>query len=186
MFYRQWDKNTIVAHIMELEAKGEPFYSSYINMHYPRLHRAAFRILGNWENAVTIAGFDYNKVKQYQSWNREKIVAGIREAWQKGEDLSWRQISTNSCYSKLAAAAVKKRHFGSWAAALKAAGISHKSVSRYVRWNKELVKSQILSYKKNRVPLNPQFIRNKDSRLYYAARRHYGSWQSALRAAGIE
>ena len=180
MYYRQWDMGTIVRQILELEARGEPIYSLYINKNYPRLHRAAFRLLGNWENAVRTAGIDYDKVKRYQSWSKDKIVAGIREAWEKGEDLSWRQFSQNSRYSKLAAAAVKKRYFGSWTTALEAAGISSESVARYAQWDVERVKSRIQAYKEGGYPVNPQFIRFVDSRLYYAARRRFGSWQSAV------
>ena len=183
MYFKQWDMNTIVRHILELDAKGEPIYSSYVETNYPRLHRAAFRIMGNWENAVRTAGFDYNKVKRYQFWNKEKIVEGILEAWQNGEDLSWRQISNNSCYYKLAAAAVKKRHFGSWEAALKAAGISYESISRYEQWDHEKVKARILAHKKRGDPLNPQFIRHNDSNLYYAARRRFNSWGAAVQAS---
>ncbi len=186
MFYRKWDRNTIVRHIMELEAKGEPIYSSYVKTHYPLLHQAAFRKFGNWENAVRTAGYDYNKVRRYQFWSKKKIVAEIRNAWKKGEDLSWREFSNSSCYSALAAAALKKRYFGSWQAALKAADISHESVSRYMQWNEERIKLKILAYKKRGLPLSLEFIRNNDSRLYYAARRRFGSWQSALKAADSE
>ena len=80
------------------------------------LTSAARRHFGQWRRAVEAAGLEPTR----RIWSREMIIAEILKRRAEGRSLS----SGNRHNINLAAAAV--RHFGSWTAALEAAGVPAK------------------------------------------------------------
>ncbi len=185
MFEKIWDTEVIAEYICELHAKGVPIYSSYIHEHYQTLHRAAFRYFGNWEAAVTAAGFDYDQIRRTRRWTKEKIVAGIKAAYKAGDDLSWRVVS-KSKHSSLASAAICDRHFGSWKAALEAAGIKESEFRRYNRWSDEKVRQRILSDYRKGNDLNAKAMESACPKFYHAAVRRFGCWRKAVESCGLD
>lgn len=153
MPHRQWSRELIVKRIQELRHSGSDLTPSQVGEEHGALVSAAERYYGNWAAAVEAAGVDYEKVRQrgrrrrserIRKWSREKIVAEIRRLHEAGEDLSWGVMERK--YQPLCAAAVKKSYFGSWAAALAAAGIDYEQIKAAARaqrrwkarWRKEL------------------------------------------------
>ena len=87
----------------------------------PRLANAAIRHFGSWAEAVEAADLtDLVLSKTYRKWSRAAILAEIRRRLAAGESLS----SGRRENQRLAHAA--RRHFGSWSAALLAAGVTPK------------------------------------------------------------
>ncbi len=185
MFEKIWSHESITDSIKEMEARGKPIYSSYVHEHYPTLHRAAFRYFGNWETAVTAAGFNYDDIRRTKRWSRDKIVEQIKKAHAEGTDLSWRAASTGKI-SALAYAAICDRHFGSWGKALRAAGLNEDDIRRYHRWDEREIQHKILTAYSRKADLNAKAAEDRDPLLFHAAVRTYGSWRGALQSCGLD
>ena len=150
---RRWSRELILERIRELSRQGSDLTPSQVGAQQGALVSAAERYFGNWPAAVREAGIDYERVREagrqrrserIRKWSRERIVAEIRRLQRAGEDLSWGVMERK--YQPLCAAAVKRCYFGSWSAALAAAGIDYEQVKAAartsrrwkVRWRKEL------------------------------------------------
>ncbi len=153
---RRWSQDLILERICELQAQGSDLTPSEVGARGGRgaaLVSAAERYFGNWAAAVRAAGIDYEQVREsgrrrrrarISKWSPAKIIAEIERLHQAGEDLSWAVMERK--YHPLCAAAVKKCYFGSWGAALAAAGVDYEQVKATarrarrwrLRWRKEL------------------------------------------------
>lgn len=181
----RWTKESIAEEIRQLAEQGEDLSYSNVVIHHLSLMRAAMRYYGSWRDAVKAAGVDYDSVRKYRSWNRQRIIERIRELYEQGEDLSWRNVSTN-LDPQLAAAATKPKHFGSWRKAIEAAGIDYQEVRRYHHWDEETIIKRVRELYEQGVPLNAKHIEEIDIPLITAARRRFESWDKALQAAGLD
>ncbi len=181
---KHWSREGIINFILYLEAKGYDLSSSHVQREHGDLHRVAFRYFGNWENAIRAAGLDYEKIRKYKSWTKGKILKEIRKLYEKGEDLSWRNISLGE-NSSLAHAAIKKYRFGSWENALRAVGIDYSKVRRYKEWNKEKIKAEILRLYREGIPVNSKSVQMVYPALYHASRKRFASWKEAVEYAGL-
>lgn len=181
----RWNEQTITDEIRRLHAEGVDLSYSTIARGHLALMRACVRHFGSWRAAVEHAGFGYRDVRRYRVWTRETIVARIRELHDAGEDLSWRHIST-VVDPQLAAAAAKPKHFGSWRAAIEAAGLTYSSVRRYRTWTEQAIIARIRDLHDQGIDLNAKNVEDVDITLITAARRKMGTWDRALTAAGLD
>src|SRR5262249_47928802 len=117
---------------------GEDLNYATIAQAQVALLRAATRYFGSWRTAVEFAGVEYSDLRKYRMWTKERILDRIKELHAKGEDLSWRHVSTE-VDPQLAAAATKRKHFGSWRNAIQAAGLAYGDIRRYREWNEKAV-----------------------------------------------
>jgi hypothetical protein len=115
-----WNRQNVVARIQELHKANEPLYVSAAEVKYGGLVGAATVYIGSWRKAIKAAGLDYSKVKRQQEWSRPMIVKEIRRMHREGVPLRT-TIPIRAKYRVLHAAAV--RYYGSWAVAMKAAGL---------------------------------------------------------------
>jgi hypothetical protein len=82
-------------------------------------------------------------------------------------------------------AKVAERLFGSFDAALEAAGVAERR-NLPPRWSPARVEAAIQSRVQADKPVNCLAVMKADQTLYHAARRYHGGWNQALRAAGID
>jgi len=149
------------------------------------LLRAATRYFGTWEDAVNFAGLDYDSIRRYKSWTRERIIARIKDLHAQEVDLSWRNVCLN-VDPQLAAAATKKSHFGSWREALQASGLNYDDIRRYREWDDDRILNMVREFHTSGVELNAKTMEQEDITLITAARRRFDSWHKALTAAGLD
>lgn len=181
----KWSREAIGFEIRRLYDAGEVLtYSNAAAVHVA-LMRAAIRYFGAWGAAIESAGLNYDDIRQYKSWSRARILARIRELNAQGEDLSWRHVST-VVDPQLAAAATKRKHFGSWKAAVHAAGLDYSMIRRYREWNESSIIQQVCELSEEGVDLNAKNIEEYDITLITAARRRFESWDKALTASGLD
>ena len=181
-----WTKRKIVERIQSLAERGEDL--SYNRMARGRqgLLAAANYHFGSWREAVNAAGVDYaNQVRKIPKWTKDNIAAAIREAHEKGEDLSWTNVTRDKTYSALAYAAIREKRFGSWDEALRAAGVDPRKVRRYESWSEGKIVRRIKARADKGKPLNSKTMQEEDSKLFNAALNYFGGWDKALLAAGI-
>lgn len=149
------------------------------------LLRAATRYFGSWKSAVEYAGLNYEDIRRYKTWNKERIIERIRELHAQGEDLSWRNVSTQ-LDPQLAAAATKRNHFGSWKNAVLSAGLNYSDIRKYREWSPETILQKLIELHQTGIDMNAKNIEEYDITLITAARRRFDSWDKALTAAGLD
>lgn len=181
----KWNTDSIAGEILHrYQANLDLSYSGMTKEALPLL-RAATRYFGSWQAAIEYAGLNYDDIRKYRSWTKERIVERIRELHAQNADLSWRHVSLTLDPS-LAAAATKKSHFGSWRSALDAAGLDYDEIRRYHDWSEDEVIRRIRDMYAQGEPLNAKSMEKKDITLITAARRRFPSWDKTLTAAGLD
>ncbi len=182
---RRWSRETIIFEIQsKFQAKEDLCYTVVAGTDVPLL-RAAMRHFGSWRNAVEAAGISYDDIRRYKTWTKARIIERIQQLHKEEADLSWRHVSTQ-LDPQLAAAACKRKHFGSWRAALAAAGLDYNLIRKYQDWTDEMITQRVLELYNEGVNLNARHIEETDITLITAARRHFQSWDGAVTAAGLD
>ncbi|MEQ8785084.1 MAG: hypothetical protein RIC55_02255 [Pirellulaceae bacterium] len=127
----------------------------------------AVRHFGSWHAALRAAGVQ----PDHRRWSPERVLHAIR---------AWRQRSANGYLSTedRALAQAARRYFGSCEQALIAAGVTPK---KSPKWTKRRIIEAIQDRVVRGLSLN-----SDGSALVQAARRYFGSWHAAVKAAGIE
>ena len=118
-------------------------------------------------------------------WSQYSIAAEIRHRYDAGEDLSYSYMAA----SDIALLRATMRYYGSWREGVEAAGIDYESVSRYRTWTPERIIARIKELHTNGADLSWRHVSTRlDPQLAAAATRkqHYGSWRSAVAAAGLD
>ena len=182
---RKWSKDTIAHQIVTMFEDGINLNYAQIAHDQVALLRAATRYFGSWRAAIEYAGLNYDDIRRYKSWTQPRILERIRELHALGEDLSWRHVST-VVDPQLAAAATKRKHFGSWKAAVSAAGLDYGSIRRYREWDADTITSRVNELHALGIDLNAKSMEEYDITLITAARRRFDSWDKALTAAGLD
>lgn len=182
---RKWSKDSIGNEIQHLYSSGENLNYANVAVAQVALLRAAMRYFGSWKIAIEFAGLDYDAIRCYKSWNKERILERIRDLHEKGEDLSWRHVSTQ-IDPQLAAAATKRKHFGSWRNAVTSAGLDYGQIRRYKEWDEEHITNALKELHEKGIDLNAKNMEEYDITLITAARRRFESWDQALTAAGLD
>lgn len=182
---RKWSKQSIGQEIVGMHNAGEDLNYASIAQNQVALLRAATRYFGSWRAAVEFSGLNYEDIRKYQMWTRDRILARIRELHTNGQDLSWRHVSTQ-IDPQLAAAATKRKHFGSWRNAIQAAGLKYSEIRRYREWDEQAVIDRVRDLHSQGKDLNAKSMEALEITLITAARRRFESWDKALTAAGLD
>lgn len=185
---RYWTLQRIVAEIRGLEAQGQDLSYSAVRKVAPRLVAAAYRSpqLGNWTRALEAAGLSSARGRR-RRWSRRQITEEIRALAARGESLAFADALAQ--HTAVVRAACSPRYFGSWAAAVQAAGVDYEAVRKRRRWTAERVIAAIKHLHAQGVVLTTSGVRKAGwSRLVEAARQPglFGSWREAVECAGID
>jgi len=124
--HEYWSRERICERIRELNASGESLSHEDAKRYQGALVSAASspRYFGSWGNAIRAAGLDYDQIRKINRWTREKIIHTISELHGQGESVhngNMRRLG----YRGLMEAACRTENFGSWAEAVRAAGIDY-------------------------------------------------------------
>lgn len=136
------------------------------------LASAALKYFGSINQALHAAGVE----PRPRGWNKQALIESIQDRHVRGLTL---RDGVEGQDTALVSSA--KRHFGSWGAALQAAGIT---VTWQRRWKKETVVKELRHWHQRGLPLRS--IADEYGALYGAVYRYFGSWRAALAAAGLE
>ncbi len=129
---RQWTAQRIIQEIQDLHAAGESLTTTNLrHLGYGGMVTAAYHneLFGSWRAAVRAAGLDYRQVAhRRRQWTKARIIARIQQLHAQHQDISYRGIKLTQQY--LLKAARRPENFGSWQAAVEAAGIDYDEVGR--------------------------------------------------------
>jgi len=125
-------------------------------------------------------------LKGRRFWTKERIVQRIRELHAQGLPLNWSTV--DKIAPGLYRAARRKENFGSWRAALEAAGVGPQPLRPTESWSREKIVRKIRELFERGEDLSQKSVAQKYPALLSAAksRRYFGSWGEAVRAAGID
>lgn len=120
-------------------------------------------------------------------WTKEKLIEEIKRLHEAGVDLSPTSIQRTN--SALFSSARSRSHFGSWRAAIEAAGLEYDGLKRIKqRWTREEIIRRIQEmHAQGHDLLDPRFkVKNRSLYLAACAHRYFGSWRRAVQAAGLD
>lgn len=117
----------VLSKIRALAQRSQPVQPGEMKRRHSQLMQAARRCFGTWAKAVVAAGVDPNRLKGIVPWTKPRIVEAILLRALNGEPLGSQSVKPGSL-SKAAA-----REFGSWPAALRAAGLNPQELAPRAR-----------------------------------------------------
>ena len=177
---RKWTIPRVIDTIHDLDRRGIALNYDSVRQVDRGLPQAARKLLGSWNDTLRAAGYDPNRIRvNRRPWTRDQIIDLIRDRVAVGLPVASYNVKPAS------AEVASRRLFGSWRAAIKAAGVPNPSV-RHPVWTKVNVIESILIRQQKGAPLNSRAVAQQESRLYDGARRCFGGWEEALREAGID
>lgn len=182
---RRWSAESVVEMIRQWHRENKPLYSHYVRKNFQELLAAGIRYFGSWESAIEAAGISYESVRRYHEWNKDRIVAKIRDLHRQGVDLSFRAMMLSE-FNSMVHAAIRKNHFGSWKNALEAAGLASDEIYRYRSWDENAILEEIKKLQSLGADLSSKNMDEVANPLIATARRRFGNWEQALRRAGID
>lgn len=178
--HRRWNRQRVIKRIAELDSLGRPLNVRAIQISEATLAGAAERYFDSWADALAAAGVDPSRwTLRVPTWTPKRVVQAIQQMQRDGARINHAAVARNS----LSQAAVKI--FGSWDAALRAAGIDPQAVRVYRRpWTADEIITELRQKHECGDPLNARDVRPNHIRR--PACRQFGSWDAALAAAGLD
>jgi len=182
----RWNRQTVCRELRRLHREHEPLHHAAAETKHPALVLAAYRYFGSYGAAVNAAGLNYEtiRVRPMPSWDRKRVLSRLKELDQADAGLWKRAIRRTEPYLERAA----RRNFGSYERAAKIVGIPREKLKAppYRVWSPVRIASDLMGlYRKDPRLLKPSTLMEKNPQLLRACRRQMGSYQAALKAAGI-
>lgn len=183
---KSWTKPLILRELKRLHNAGADMsYSGLARRRQPLLSAAAYHF-GSYRKAVERAGIEYNQFLRRPRWTKQSIIALVKQARRRGDDLHWSAVTKrNDDLSRAAFAALQPRLFGKWVRALHAAGLDAEDVSMYRAWDRNTVLFELRERRSNGDQLNSADVQRDEPALHAAIIRQFQSYDRALRAAGV-
>lgn len=180
----KWNRENIKEEIRKMSVAGRDLsYNSMARFCQPLVSAAAYHF-GSYGDAVNAAGIEY--AEKSKRWTRKKVVALIRASHAAGKDLSWyASLKRKDSLSAAMHAAIRPRLFGSWRAALNAAGLDEIEIRKYLEWDQPTVAERLRQRFLSGNSMDAGIIQKEDQKLYCAATRYFMSYELALRVAGV-
>jgi len=173
-------RKSVVSDILDRNRTRDSLVERDVKREVPDLHDRAIEYFGSWQVSLRHAGVRPAIVESYSESSSSEVVRVIRYLCHKDACLKTQhvRINRNSLYD------AALRHFGSWLGALKAAGINTMQVSSHTEWGRDKIIESILLRAVERRSLGASKVRPLS--LKSAAVKEFGSWELALRAAGLD
>lgn len=115
-------------------------------------------------------------------WSKTRIIETIRRRWQQGKALNYAEVEKTD--PSLVSTA--QRCFQGWATALRVAGLDPTNIRKKRSWTRAKVIDAIRNRNRQGKPMNHKEVALSDAALTGVALRRFGSWDTALRAAGLD
>jgi hypothetical protein len=179
----RWTKPLIIKLIKQAYRKNIDLHWSAVTRRRDDLGRAAFaslqpRLFGSWDRALHAAGLDADQISRYRKWDRSTIVAELKERFSDEEALNSGALQRDDPGAHAAAV----RHFGTYDAALKAAGFKPDRMRQRRKWTRKEVLRELKKFHDHYGGLRDADLRQSAPALYGAALRTFKTLAAARRA----
>ncbi|MCY0879930.1 MAG: hypothetical protein OWU84_13450 [Firmicutes bacterium] len=181
---RSWNRNLVIETIQYRHQHNLPLNPQRLQLDDPSLLAAGRRYFGSWPKALKAAKVPpVRRLTQSRHrrgyWTPELLISEIRRHAEKGDPLYAHAMQKiDNC---LVSAATY--HFGSWAEALTAAGFDANAIRANRRYTEEGVLQEIQALLDRKEDLRDLAARRQHRSLYWAARKFYGTWRTAVNLA---
>ena len=178
--HRRWSRQAVIQRILELASQGRPLNAGAVQKADATLASATLRWFRCWDDALDAAGIDPTRwSRRVPTWTPDRVIQAIHEIHSRGGPVSHAALR---CNSVTRAATLL---FGSWDAALRAAGLDPDEVRIYRKpWTPDEVMQEIQRKARMGEPLNARDV--SPYSLRRRGRIFFGSWDAALAAAGLD
>lgn len=181
-----WDKPGILDALKKQYKKGDDLSYNALARKNQSLVSAAAYHFGSYRKACEKAGIDYAEITRRPRWSKPRIIKLVKAAYRSGDDLHWSAVTARGDeLGRAAFASLQPRLFGSWDRALHAAGLDAGEISRYRTWDRTSIVAELKELAADAAALNSGAVQRDDPGLHAAAVRHFGNYDAALKAAGI-
>ncbi len=176
-FYKEFNEDKLRDNILKFLASSDVDIG--ITNYNKRLYDICCKKFGSWCKAIEWASGDISLLpKKRETHTKESLIAKLRELDSKGKKL----IGHN--FPGLAHWAYK--YFGTWEAAINAAGLNYDSYLERMRdWTPELVIKLIKEYANLGKSLTATEAARWNSYLPAKCVEYFGTWKNALYVAGL-
>lgn len=119
-----------------------------------------------------------------RKWDRRKLIAEIRRAHRAGIPLH--SGAARRLIPQVYRSARYGKHFRSWKRAVEAAGLRYSRISRrapFESWSPSRIRLEIRKLAGQGKHRGYAYLARYRSKLYAAARNHFGNWRRAVKAA---
>src|SRR5262245_51412228 len=157
--------------VRKLHKRGKSVFAGDLQDKHPFLYDQGVWIFGEWNKALQAAGFDPDKMRMSQYWDRQKIIKKLRDMRDRNFPLYARYMLKNHT----ALFSSSQREFGSWNNALRAAGITKQAP-------KKLHKSRLSTLRSLRDVVETHAKAAIPAGLKSQAAYYFGSLRKALAA----
>lgn len=113
----EWTPARIRKVIRSLSNRKQPLSTRELTDRYGHFLTAARRYFGSWSKAVIASGIDPQRMRRTPAWSKERVIEGILTLALRNESLQRRFVQPRAFVE------AGTRLFGSWKAALAAAGV---------------------------------------------------------------
>ena len=199
-----WTPARIKKVIRSLSHRKQPLGACELKNRYGHFVAAARRQFGSWSRAVIAAGIDPQRMRRAPTWSRERVIEQILTLALRNEPLQRRLVQPRAFVE------AATRLFGSWKAAVAAAGLDLNVVAGcqplmpsrpravnhavtlaanhrpHTRWTDDDILSGISRRFRDNLALYATAVYDDDRALYRAATRRFGNWKTALQSAGLD
>jgi hypothetical protein len=198
----RWPPAKILLVIRNLSLRRRPLRKKELEERFGSMVSAARRVFGSWSRAILASGVDPARLRRVVPWTRERVLETLLTRALRNQPVSARLMEPRSVVE------AGRRFFGSWSAALEAAGLdpaaatvrrghteagamapsvtgARRAPQLKLSWTPEKVVAAIRARLLQQKPLNAVSLQREELPLYCAARRHFRNWRGALLAAGL-
>jgi hypothetical protein len=180
--YRIWSPVKIIGDLMAMyHSDPRQLKPAMLMEKNPQLLRACRRQMGSYRLALKAAGIPYENVVHPPAFTAEEVISRLTSLFERGRDLRYSHLRRHS--GKLFNAA--RRCFGSYEAAVNAAGLDYPPAAPIRHWTGPLVLKNLSELHRRKADLRRRQFRKANLPLYQAAVHYFGTYQSALKKAGI-
>ena len=166
---RKWSRQQVIEGLEEW--RRQPYV--FLRKGNRSLYCAVTRYFGNLQNALEAAGLESHR----REWTEQRVIEAIQDGYVKSLSV------TPVGFGNRVLAAAAYRRFGNWRNALVAAGLSHQAPKARTTWTRRLVVVEIRRRHQRGLPMTAVWRDN--GALGTAAYRLFGSWHTAMAAAGL-
>ncbi|MBI3271764.1 MAG: hypothetical protein HYZ53_22425 [Planctomycetes bacterium] len=176
-----WTRQRILEAIRAEQASGQSLQRKDVRARNPKLDKAVYYLFGAWKNAFRELGLDPQGIRLPHVWPRERVVALLQERARRGRPLASRV--TDAEERGLVSAA--RERFGSYAAALRAAGLDPAVLKRKRYWTRERVIARLQERARQGKQSGHGELAADDRSLLAGVQLCFGSLVVARKAAGV-
>ncbi len=175
----RWDRARLTEAIRFLDAVGEPLYATRIEKEHPDLYRAAHAVAGCWRRALLAAGLRPEAHRKPSKWSLVRAREWVRTRRAAGQAITFGAVPPGLL--------TRVRHDTKmgWATFVESLGLRYPGLRKRLDWTREAVVAAIRERRRKGLALNREAVSADGQGVIHQARKYFGSWDGALRAAGI-